>query len=222
MTHNRTLQSFVQHVVFAIIVLFVLSLCFHIYIHISKQEQIFSKYEQIPSQYTVGLILGTTPKTAQGESNTYFTERIAGAVRLYQEGVIRQIIVSGDNRTKYYNEPRAMKHALLLYGIPENAIIEDFAGRDTYDSILRSRDVFGINNPIIITQRYHAERALYIAHWNGIDAIAYVVPGSRNNIVIAKQYVREYFARLKMFSDVMRNRSPSITSIYEPIHTPSK
>ncbi len=176
----------------------------------------FSNIANMPD-YNIGIVFGTTPRMLNGLPNSYYTYRIRGAVDLYKAGKIKKILVSGDNRSFRYNEPKAMRKSLEDRGVLSTDIIEDFAGRDTYDSVIRARDIFGSHNHLYITQKFQADRAITIAKWNNIEADAFIVPETRNLAVRAKIYFREYLARTKMFFTLILNVKPDILGKYEPI-----
>lgn len=148
----------------------------------------------------VALVLGTSKQLTSGHPNPYFEYRISAAVNLYQSGKVKHIIVSGDNRTIYYNEPIDMKNALIKKGIPENDITLDYAGIRTLDSVIRCKKIFGQNNFIIITQQFHAYRALFISNYYNIDAKAYAAGNLLNKSL--KVLFREFFARPKAVIDL--------------------
>lgn len=176
---------------------------------------IYHDYADMPlRKYAV--VFGTSPFASSGEPNSYFSLRMNTAAGLFHAGKIQQIIVTGDNRAVNYNEPRAMRKALEDRGIPKEVIHEDYAGRDTLDSVLRARDVFGVMEPIYITQRFHADRAIAMALWHGIPAEAYVVPDTGDASIRAKLYLREYFARLKMAYELLAGARPAIVGKYAP------
>lgn len=180
------------------------------------RDHVFYDYEDIPP-HAVGIVFGTSPFAAGGEPNSYFQLRIDTAAGLYHAGKIAQIIVTGDNRALNYNEPRAMRRALLDRGVPAQVIHEDYAGRDTLDSVLRARDVFGANEPLYITQRFHADRAIAMALWHGIPAEAYIVPETGDLLIRAKLYIREYLARIKMAYELIAGARPAINGKFTPI-----
>lgn len=95
--------------------------------------------------------------------NTYFDNRIRAATDLYKSGKIQYIIVSGDNSTKDYNEPEDMQTALVQQGIPKDKIIPDHAGFRTLDSVIRAKEIFGQTQLVIISQKFHNERAVFLA-----------------------------------------------------------
>lgn len=180
------------------------------------KKRVYYSIEDLP-EYQTGIIFGTTPRALNGLPNSYFTYRMRGAVDLYKAGKIKQIIVSGDNRTFKYNEPRAMRKALEQRGVNPADIIEDYAGRDTYDSVIRARDIFGVHKHLYITQRFQADRAITIATWNKIDAHAYIVPETKNVYIKLKLYFREYLARVKMIFTLLLGVQPAILGDFEPV-----
>lgn len=160
----------------------------------------FYETEGLPEN-KVGLVLGTSPRTREGYPNRYFQYRIDAAVRLYRQGKIRYILVSGDNGTPSYNEPDAMMKRLVAHGVPREHIILDYAGFRTLDSVIRSQKVFGQNAITVISQPFHTKRAVFIARNSGIRAIGYNardVEGQKGYLV----HAREFFARVKAVLDV--------------------
>jgi SanA protein len=97
-------------------------------------------------------------------------DRVATAVDLYKAGKVKKILMSGDNRTVYYNEPGAMAEYAIELGVPANDIVLDYAGRRTYDTCYRAHDIFGLTQAVLITQRFHLPRALYTCNMLGIEA----------------------------------------------------
>lgn len=155
----------------------------------------------------VGLLLGTSPKLKNGDSNLYFEYRITAATELYKAGKIKYILISGDNSKEKYNEPAAMKRALMRNGVPEKAIYLDYAGFRTLDSVVRAKEIFGQNRFTIISQGFHNERALYLAEENGINAIGYNAKDVWAYSGIKTKF-RELFARVKMFIDLAVDKKP--------------
>ena len=155
----------------------------------------------------VGLLLGTAKYRSSGGINLYFQYRIDAAVALFKGNKIDYILVSGDNSTKYYNEPAAIKKALLQRGIPEDKIILDYAGFRTLDSVIRAKEVFGQDQLTIISQEFHNERAIYLANSHGIDAIGFNAMNVSDSYGIKTQ-IREYFARGKAIIDILFHVKP--------------
>jgi SanA protein len=121
----------------------------------------------------VALVLGCAEKIGGGYSNPFFENRINAAAGLYQAQKVDYFIVSGDNHIAAYDEPTAMKEHLIEAGVPANHIFCDYAGFHTVDSIIRANKVFGQTSITIISQRFHNERAIFLARHHGIDAIGF-------------------------------------------------
>lgn len=168
--------------------------------------KIYTEVTAIPHN-DVGLLLGTAPKLKNGNNNLYFDYRILAAAELHKAGKIKYILISGDNRKKDYNEPEEMKKALMHQGIPEKSIYLDYAGFRTLDSVVRAQEVFGQTKFTIISQRFHNERAIYLAEKYGIDAIGYNA-NDVNAYAGLKTNVRELLARVKMFIDLAVDKQP--------------
>ncbi len=173
---------------------------FNFWITASTSSQVYESVEEVPKR-DIALILGTSKRMVGGGDNQFFYKRIEAAASLYHQGKVRHIIVSGDNRTKYYNEPRDMHKALTDLNVPDQAITQDFAGLSTFDSVVRCKEIFGQNNVTIITQEFHAYRAVFIANHHDMDVVAYTAQfpdheGATSTVV------REYFARVKAVLDV--------------------
>jgi len=156
---------------------------------------------QVPADNSVALVLGTSYRQANGEANPFFQNRMRLAARLYQEGKVSHFIVSGDNRSRYYNEPIEMQRALVSMGVPASVITLDYAGLRTLDSIVRSKEIFGQSKITIITQSFHCYRALFISNYFQVEAVA--IPAEEPTLAASyKTRVREYFARAKAILDL--------------------
>ena len=155
----------------------------------------------------VGLLLGTTPQARFDRiTNYFFIYRIDAAEELYKAGKIEQILISGDeNSLDGINEPECMRDSLVARGVPASDIILDGKGYRTINSIINANKVFGLKSFTIISQEFHNERALYQAEHLGLDvenlqAYNARMPKSRRAFLTT---IREYFARVKMFIDLM-------------------
>ena len=155
----------------------------------------------------VALVLGTSKILQNGYQNAYFYHRIDAAEQLYKSGKASYIIVSGDNSVKGYNEPEDMKLELIARGIPEEKIYEDFAGFRTLDSIIRAKEIFGQEGFIIISQKFHNERAVFLARHYGINAYGYNATDVARYSGLKIQ-IRERFARVKVFIDLIFGVKP--------------
>lgn len=128
--------------------------------------------ESLPEAYCA-LVLGTAKWLPGGRENQYYLNRIKAAAQVYHAGKCKKIVVSGDNRSARYNEPKFMREDLLKLGVKGEDIICDFAGIRTLDSVIRFKKVFGQESGIVISQRFHNSRAIYVARHNGMDLVGY-------------------------------------------------
>jgi len=170
------------------------------------KEKLYSNSKDIPYN-KIGLLLGTSKYISSGQINLYYAFRIQAAIQLFSDHKISYILVSGDNRKKSYNEPKKIKEDLINAGIPKNRIILDYAGFRTLDSIVRASEVFGEHNFTVISQKFHNERAIFLASKFGNKAIGY------NATDVGKSYglkvqLREYLARVKVFIDLLFDIQP--------------
>lgn len=150
----------------------------------------------------VGLVLGCSPFASAGGPNPQFHGRLEAAALLFKQGKVHRLIVSGANPDSHYNEPKKMREGLLTLGVPSEAMVLDYAGDSTFDSIARAQIVYGLDRMTVITQRYHGYRALFIARKMGIHAVAYAAPLSDNGGMGQRNPPREIFARLLAVLDL--------------------
>lgn len=176
---------------------------------------IYTRTDQIPAE-PVAIVLGSSPRLG-AVKNPYFEHRMDAAASLYRSGKVSKLLVSGDNSTKNYDEPTAMRDSLIARGVPTAAIVLDYAGFRTLDSIIRAKKVFGVQRCAIVTDDFHLPRALYIAANEGIDAVGFQtepVPHS----VSPWTYVREVGARSLVWLDLhVLNRQPRFLGPKEPL-----
>lgn len=166
----------------------------------STRERIYDDPARVPV-YDFAVVLGTSPYTHTGSPNALFSNRIKAAAQLYRDGRVRHILVSGANPSRAYNEPRKMYQALRRHGVPDSAITLDYAGFRTLDSIVRAERIFGLHTFVIISQRYHEYRALFLAQHEGIQAIGYTWPEEDRRQRLRTE-AREYLARVKAVLDL--------------------
>jgi len=129
----------------------------------------WSETGAIPAR-RVGLVLGCS-RFAGHYRNLFFDYRVDAAARLFHAGKIEYIVVSGDNHVRGYDEPQDMKDGLVQAGVPAERIYCDYAGFRTLDSVVRVREIFGQRAVTVVSQKFHNERAIFIAQHRGVDAI---------------------------------------------------
>jgi len=171
--------------------LLILVLTFN-YIIISKSEPfLFDEVKELPNKKTA-LVLGTIKGT--NGINPYFKYRMEAAAELYFEGKIEEILVSGDNHVVGYDEPTDMANYLVSLGVPRSVITLDYAGFRTLDSVIRAKKVFNCRELIIVSQKFHNQRAVYAARAIGIDAVGYNATdvASKNNFTHYREIVSKF------------------------------
>jgi SanA protein len=183
----------------------------------STDSYLYKDYALLP-QNDVGLVLGTSSYTREGEPNPQFYARVQAASELYRQGKIKHLIVSGANPDSTYNEPRRMWQELTKAGVPASAITMDFAGFRTLDSMARARHVFDLDRCTVITQRYHAYRAVFLGKKLGIRVAAYLAPIEPGGDRGPRNPPREIFARAMAVLDLFVLRTkPKFLGQRQPI-----
>ena len=156
---------------------------------------------------TVALVLGAAPIGPEGGPNRYFVYRLDAAAALYKAGKVKYLLVSGDNSRPDYDEPTAMRAGLIERGVPAEAIYRDFAGFRTWDSVVRVEEVFGQTRVIVVSQRFHLSRAIFLARQQGIEAWGFEARD------VARAYsivtiLRRYPSALRAYFDVWFDTPP--------------
>lgn len=183
---------------FVALVLFIVLV--NVWVVRTASGKIYDTVAEVPHT-PVALLLGTSRHLARGIPNVFFFNRIDAAASLYKAGKVKKIIVSGDNGSSIYNETEDMRRELELRGVRSKDIVNDHAGFRTLDSVLRSKSVFGQTKILVISQRFHVQRAIFIAKAHGIEATGFVAKDPSHTQAVRRVFFREYFARVKAFLD---------------------
>lgn len=172
----------------------------------SAKGKLYSEISQLPYR-KVGLLLGTGKFLADGRINLYYQYRIEAAAELIKKSKIKYLVISGDNSRKDYNEPQMMKEDLVKAGVDSSRIYLDYAGFRTFDSMVRLKDIFGQDEVTVISQKFHNERAIYLASKTGVSAIGFNAKDVSNSAGW-KVRAREKLARVKVFLDLLFRKKP--------------
>ncbi|MBA4336273.1 hypothetical protein C0416_00680 [bacterium] len=148
----------------------------------------YKAMDEIPSK-SAAIVFGASINPNTRLPSDILRDRIVTAVDLYNNGKVDKIIMSGDNRVTHYNEPQVMQRYAMLLSVPEEDIVLDYAGRRTYDTCYRAKEIFQLNDVILVTQEYHLYRALYTCNAIGLDSIG--VSASR------QEYVDQFYYDLR-------------------------
>ncbi|MFH1047450.1 MAG: ElyC/SanA/YdcF family protein [Patescibacteria group bacterium] len=150
----------------------------------------------------VAIVFGAGLINQNSTPSDMLADRLTTAARLFHAGKVKSILVSGDNRFDHYSEPDVMRRVLVEnYGLPEQAIHTDYAGRRTYDTCARAHELWGVRHAILVTQDYHLPRAIMTCEALGIESQG--VSGSLREYRFIQRYItREVLAFLKAYIDV--------------------
>lgn len=135
---------------------------------VMASPQTFSK-EDVPTR-RVAIVFGAQVRR-NGTPSVVLRDRIETAVALYKSGKVEKLLMSGDNRFEDYNEPESMRQYALTLGMPDSDIVLDYAGRRTYDTCYRAKEIFRVESAILVTQGFHMPRSLFLCNAFGIDAV---------------------------------------------------
>nr|WP_241974257.1 ElyC/SanA/YdcF family protein [Winogradskyella wandonensis] len=172
----------------------------------TAENKTFYNIKDIPKN-KVGLVLGANKYTSNGNISLYYLYRVDATAKLFQANKIEYVLVSGDNSRKNYNEPSMFKEDLVKRGIPENKIFLDYAGFRTLDSVVRAKEIFGQHSITIISQRFHCQRAIFLANAHDIKAVGFNAKHYKRAQFFNKPS-REYLARAKAVLDVLTDKKP--------------
>ena len=158
-----------------------------------------------------------------GSAGPILRDRVETAVKLYQAGKVDKLLMSGDNRFVEHNEPEAMRQYALSLGIPDEDLVLDYAGRRTYDSCYRAKEIFQVKAAILVTQPFHMARALYLCNSFGVESVG-VWAENHYFRKISRLYwnMRELFAAPQAVWDVLVARPLPVLGVPEPIFVDGK
>ena len=144
----------------------------NLHVHSVSDDKMQTSITEIPTENPprIAIVFGAKVWDS-GEPSPVLYDRVLTAVELYRAGRVKKLLMSGDNPTANYDEPTAMKKTAMELGVPENDIVLDFAGRRTYDTCFRAKEIFEIEKAILVTQEFHQARALYLCNNLGVNSI---------------------------------------------------
>ena len=196
---KRRRQILYSSIAILVILAIIVALC-NISVDRNAEGRTFSNINDVPTMQTA-LLLGTNPKTRDGKRpSSFYLARINATAELYKHGKFRQLIISGDRR-EGYDEPQTMRHDLIERCVPDSIIMMDGQGYRTLLSLRNSKQYFGIHVMIIISQKWHNERSIFLADKMNIKAVGYNADDVRHPRAIWT-HIRELLARVKLFIDL--------------------
>ena len=152
-----------------------------------------------------------------GTPTAMLRDRVSTGADLYFSGKVEKLLMSGDNRFVEYNEPEAMRQFALSVGVPDEAIVLDYAGRRTYDTCYRARAIFGVDSALLITQRFHLPRALFLCNMLGMETQGVEAANCYWTGSPLVWELREQFATLAAFRDLYVSSPSPVLGSPEPM-----
>ncbi len=143
-----------------------------------------------------------------GDPSPYLAHRLDAAARLYRQGRVKVLLVTGDNSRKDYDEPDAMRAYLTKHGVPGDRIVRDYAGFDTWDSCVRARKIFGVDRAVLVSQGFHIRRAVALCEAAGVDSYGLGV-AAKHDVTWYYGGTREVFAAGKALLDAVFHPDPT-------------
>lgn len=177
------------------------------YVKASGSVCMVKNIEDLPFSGDAVLVLGAKVYPDSNRMSDVLKDRVDTGLEVYRAGKANKILVSGDNGQEEYDEVNVMKNYLVEKDVAHEDLFMDHAGFDTYDSVFRAKNIFGINDLIIVTQEFHLPRALYIARSMDINVCG-VIADKQKYRSEYKNLLREIPARNKAFFDVLTGASP--------------
>lgn len=184
----------------------------NLFIVTSTKSVIKAELEEL-AEAEVVIILGAGVYQS-GELTPILKERVDTAISIYRSGLVKKILVSGDNSTENYNEVVPVWEYLVAAGVPESDIFLDYAGFNTYNTMYRAIAVFEVKSAIIVTQPFHLPRAIFIAESLGMEVEGLAPKNDKGGLYNS---LREIPARIKAFGDVLFRSNPTYLGKVIPI-----
>jgi SanA protein len=179
-------------------------LSFYAWVQYDAKAKRTNQLNQVPQRF-VAIVFGAGIKN--GQPSAYLRDRLDAGIQLYKEGKVQRLLLSGDNGRVEYDELEVMKNYCKDHAVDTNHIFVDYAGFDTYSTLVRAQKVFQVNNAVLVSQRYHLNRALYIAKQLGMHAVGFEADKQTYAWHI-KNVIREVLATSKAGLEVAVDREP--------------
>jgi SanA protein len=189
-------------VIVGIIVIFMIVSGVNLYMATSTKTRLHTEIKNLP-KHEFGLVMGTDLLRFNGSTNLHFLNRTEGAAQVYMSGKVAHLLISGNKNNKGFDEVTGMEEMILSKGIPKAVLILDFDGNTTWESAKRARQIYHLQTVTIITDTFHAPRAIYLCRHFGIDADAFCYGDESIGFWSLRYHAREWFARVKAVLQVL-------------------
>ncbi len=210
--YTEVIRRIGKYFLYGCVIIGVFVLVVNLTFYFETKKYIYKNLEEIPEAGAV--VIPGAAIMENGGLSSIFKDRVDTAIELYNQRKVSKILVSGDNSTVSHNEVNPVRLYLLEKGIPDQDIFLDHAGFDTYSTMYRARDIFGVTSIIISTQSFHLPRSVFIARKLGIMATGI---SADNGPILFRNYVREVLANEKAFLNLVFHRVPKYLGDKIPI-----
>lgn len=202
----KQIKKVILATVLSLIIAILIALGLKAYIEKDTQHLIFEDISRVPPSETV-IVLGASVHS-DGKLSPILKDRVDTAIELYRNKKVKRFLLTGDHSTENYNEVNAMGNYLMKQGIPERKILLDHAGLDTYDSMYRSNAVLGVEEAIVVTQKFHLPRTIFIAKGLNLPYTGFAAR-SHSYKTTNKIERRELLANFKALYEVLLKKEPT-------------
>ena len=180
----------------------IIALGLNVYVNLITSSRRYTNIVTVPQQ-PVAIVLGAGI-LSDGTPTPMLSDRVVAAAKLYKQGRVQKLLMSGDNSREDYDEVTAMQDYAVELGVAPEDITLDHAGFSTYESCYRAKEIFGIEQAVIVTQKFHLSRAVYLCNHLNVNAIGLGTPDWETypfrNIMLYS--LREKFSTLKALWEV--------------------
>ena len=191
-----TVKKLLKIIGIALVIMLAVCIAANAVVILSTNSKVKS-FEDFDGQYDYIIVLGCGI-IDNSIPTDLMADRLDTAIRLYNSGAAPMMLLSGDHRVDEYNEVAVMKNYMLDHGVPEEVILCDDLGLSTGETMQRAAQLFDVHSAVIVTQKYHLNRALYLAENYGIECEGVIATG--HTFVYQAYYSgREFLARVKDF-----------------------
>lgn len=197
---SSVLQRMIQIILIASFFTLVLIVTFPLFVYYEYRQKIYVDSDSV-EQHDIAIVFGAAAYGLDLPSPP-LKDRLEIAAKLYHDGKIKKIIVSGDNSSEYYNEPLTMFNTLVKLEVNEKDIVQDPAGFRTYDTCVRAKKIFGVDKALLVSQGYHLPRAIFTCQAVGIEATGIYSTGDFSTYYNRWYSVREILAIYNAFADI--------------------
>lgn len=200
-----------------IVLFFLLTLCVVVWLSLFvRVVAFFVTLDSSHEEYDYGIVLGASVYQ-NGSLSDVLQDRVDGALAWYRSWDFERFFVSGDDTQEHHEEVESIIAYLREHGVDDADIVADCVWVDTYDSLRRAKNVYGIDNGIVYTQHFHLSRVLYLGHFLGIDMIG--VPVQRKPYKKQLRFeIREVGAQMKAVYDTLVRSRPVFESVADCVH----